>query len=74
MDGILGDCRIGWYSVPQPCFFVTIWFQRERYKALQSVAILGHVFFYDEVSCEELHESRDLWTGGSSPSGDEVLT
>lgn len=25
-------------------FFLTIWFQRERCEALQSVAIVGHVF------------------------------
>jgi hypothetical protein len=25
-------------------FFLTYWFQRERYDALQSVAIVGHAF------------------------------
>jgi hypothetical protein len=28
----------------QPCFFFTVWFQRERCEALQSVAIIGHGF------------------------------
>jgi hypothetical protein len=32
----------GLWSV-QPCFFITIWFQRERCEILRSVIIVGHV-------------------------------
>jgi hypothetical protein len=36
-DGILSRATV---------FFLTVWFQRERREALQSVAIVGHFFSF----------------------------
>ena len=73
MDDMPGDLpdRMG-FGRAQPCFFLTVWFQRERGEALQIVAAVEHVFSsIGEVSHGEWHGLR-TGNGGSSPAVDEV--
>jgi hypothetical protein len=71
------DCSIGWYSVVHThVLFLTVWFQRERSKALLSVAIMGLVLWSMVKSdAENDMETEFLMTtsGGSSLRGDEEL-
>jgi hypothetical protein len=57
-------------------FFLTVWFERERDKALLSVAIMGHVLqSMVKLEAENDMEAEFLMTsnGGSSLCGDEEL-
>jgi hypothetical protein len=73
---MLGDCWIGWYSSVHTHVFLTVWFQRERGKALLSFAVMGHVL-RSLVKSEAVNdmEAEFLMTsnGGLSLCGDEEL-
>jgi hypothetical protein len=44
MDDMPGDCRFRWDPVTRNHFlFLSVWFQRERCEASQSVVIMRHV-------------------------------
>ena len=60
----------------QPCFFLTVWFQRKRCEALQSVATGDMPFCFPVKSeCGEGHGGLDFKTshGGSILGGVEEL-
>jgi hypothetical protein len=60
----------------QPCFFLAVWFQRERGEALLSVIIMEHVLqSMVKSGAENSVEAEFLRTGikGSSLCGDEEL-
>ena len=65
--------RVG-FGRAQPCFFLTVWFQRKRREAQQSVAIGDMPFCFPVKSeCGEGHGGLDFKTsnGGSIPGGVE---
>jgi hypothetical protein len=48
---MLEDCWIIWDSVLHTIFYLTVWFQRERFEALLVVSIIWYNFsFHAEVS------------------------
>ena len=57
-----------------PCFYLTVWFQRERFEALLAVNTMEHAFSFHGAG-GECHGSQDLGTsiGDSSLCGDEEL-
>jgi hypothetical protein len=57
-----------------PVFSLTVWFQSERFEALQAINIMEHVLI--PCASGECHGGRDLWTsdGGSSLCGEEELS
>jgi hypothetical protein len=57
-----------------PMFFLTVWVQRERFKALQAVNTMEHAFSFHGAS-GECHCRQDLWAsnGGFCLCGDEEL-
>jgi hypothetical protein len=58
-----------------PCFYLTVWFQRECFEALQAVNTMEHAFSFHGAS-GECQWMRDLWTsnGAFYLCGDEELT
>jgi hypothetical protein len=36
----------------QPCFYLSVWFQRERFEALLAVNTMGHAFSFHGASRE----------------------
>ena len=57
-----------------PCFYLTVWFQRERFEALLAVNIMEHAFSFHGAG-RECHGRQDLKSsnGGLSLCGDEEL-
>jgi hypothetical protein len=55
------DCRIRWDSVAHNHVFLTIWIQRERHEALQSISIVGHVFSPMVKSVVENGMEAKIW-------------
>ena len=58
----------------QPCFFLIVWFQSERFETLLAVNFMEHAFSFHGAS-RECHGRRDLGAsnGGLSLCGDEEL-
>jgi hypothetical protein len=64
------------FSRAPSCFYLTVWFERERCEAMLIITIIWHVFLSMVKSVSgECHGGRDLWThnGGSSLCGEVEL-